>query len=257
MFSNPAFVLAAQKPLYPMPKSKKPKYVDSIRALFLGISTADKVSTTAKLSTELFSHMSLDKEMTSIHLGQQCAAEGYTLLVDALGPRVEDVCASVYEVSIRCKNCNHTHSVDRDRAFDLKMFTDSAIATQLQFQNWIWFHTSEIDTYVCETCNAVSSATRHERLRMLREVVIVSFNKYYEKTLKWFPTHFELKSTTGSMLRWKLTAVIEHFGDANGGHYRAIVLRGNQWWIADDTTITETTEPVPTAETFVVSYSLE
>lgn len=66
---------------------------------------------------------------------------------------------------------------------------------------------------------------RIERLAMLREIVVLTFNKYQAKAARFFPGELVFPAVGGGQLVYRQVAQIEHVGGQSSGHYYADVLR--------------------------------
>jgi ubiquitin C-terminal hydrolase len=84
-------------------------------------------------------------------------------------------------------------------------------------------HPSEHDYYKCDECGErMVKFYRAERLKMLREIVVIIFNKFQSKENRWFPQELSFKAKDGKpSLKYKLVGKIEHSGNASSGHYWA------------------------------------
>ena len=188
---------------------------------------------------------------------QECADEALVMFLDMFGSvKVDNVFKNSYETVIICKECGDVLRAPRDNSVQIEMFTNTPLKTEGAFQDYIRVHPSVVDSYKCEKCGTVSkNVMRVEKLKMLREVIVLVFNKYYDKSLIWFPEILSFRATSGKDLKYKIVAQIEHAGSRFGGHYYANVLRGDVHR-ANDTSIAKMSGFQPTAETYMVFYHL-
>lgn len=195
--------------------------------------------------------------------GQECVDEAFTLFIDMFGcPKIENLFSNVYELIVECKHCKKKVSSIRDKSYRLQLFTNVKLEDQNKFCGFLKVHPSECDFYKCEECgNCMSKFFRAERLRMLREVVVIIFNKFQMKDNRWFPQKlvFGAKKKhpddAPPPLTYKLVGKIEHSGTTSGGHYWAQSLRGNNWYRLNDNSVMYG-DHTPTHNTFMVAYHL-
>jgi hypothetical protein len=102
---------------------------------------------------------------------------------------------------------------------------------------------------------------RAERLKSLREIVVIIFNKFLTKDVRYFPQElsFGSKNDGGKGLKYELVGKVEHAGTRVSGHYWAHSLRVNnqssKWTKLNDTGVS-IGDPAPTAGTFMIVYHL-
>lgn len=198
-------------------------------------------------------------------MGQECADEAFTLFIEMLDcSAVDRLFNNVYELSIKCTNpsCGKIVSSIRDKSFRIAMFDDNYITTQEQFARYLKIHPSQVDFYKCDDCgNKMAKTYRSETLKMIREVIVIIFNKYYVKTHKWFPQELSFGSINNTTLKYELCAKIEHSGTTSGGHYWAETKRWDEnataqdWYRMNDSHVSKATSQ-PTPNTFMIAYHL-
>lgn len=191
-------------------------------------------------------------------LRQECADEGFTLFLNMFDCKdITRLFTTSYEVINRCPHCNTTSST-RDEALRIQIGTDIEFTDQDSFTKYLYARRVPVEKYTCVSaaCGEVTyNGTRDEILRMAREVIVFTFNKFYSKPVKWFPQEFYLQSRGGKTLRYQLTAIIEHAGGMHGGHYWAKVLRQGKWYQLNDTGVSLTT-PEPTSAAYMIAYHI-
>lgn len=195
---------------------------------------------------------------TTIGQSQECADEAFTLMVDLFDhPRIAGLFNNIYELAITCPRCQKEVSSIRDRTYKIDVFTPHALADAVSFTKYLRVHSSPVNSYRCPECEEVSSPLRIERLRMLREIVVLTFNKYHAKTARYFPAELVFPARGGGELRYRKVAQIEHTGGMSGGHYYASVLRGAapRFHLANDSSIMPQ-ELGPTMQTYMVMYHM-
>ncbi len=197
------------------------------------------------------------KRRVTLGMSQECAEEGLTLFIEMFNNKhIELLFSNVYEQTITCSKCNKEISNNRDRSFNIKMFTNVQLVTAEMFCNYLHSHPSECGDTTCKECgHHMTCAYRDEKLKMLREVVVIIFNKYHIKTNIWFPDSLTFPSLDGGSINYKLMGKVEHSGTMQGGHYWAHAYRDGVVKCFNDTSVTEGNLN-PTGETFIVVYHL-
>jgi hypothetical protein len=223
------------------------QYIDIIEHSARGTLTADMPG--KLLETLGLTHPSLRH-------GQQCADEGYTAFIDVLDcPEVYNVARSVYEYEIKCKQCGVVTSRNRDSAFRIEMFMPIPAKTQAEFEKYIRLYKTEVDYFKCPDCSALTlNAQRMDMVKVLREVIVITFNKFQYKTNLFYPEELEFPSF-GKKMKYKLVSKIEHSGSAQSGHYWSHVRRGNEIYNCNDASISQGNLS-PTPDTFIIAYVL-
>ena len=94
-------------------------------------------------------------------------------------------------------------------------------------KNYIKRHVNIPEDYKCDSCqnenkNIKGRVQRNVlqvySLARLSEVIILVFNKYDHKRMKYFPQALDFKGVNGT-LHYEVVSQIEHSGGRNGGHY--------------------------------------
>ena len=152
---------------------------------------------------------------------QESASEGFILLLEVLKSMdIERVFNNRYQLSSWCPHCNKEIMVTRDRSFQINLFYKEKPNDVEGFTKLIKQHPAPHEGYKCEDCsNVIDNGIRFHTLKMLREVVVVVFDKYLIKDMRWFPDRMQFPSTYGKPLTYKLISMIEHSGGLTGGHY--------------------------------------
>ena len=194
-------------------------------------------------------------KLAIIGTGQECTDEGFTLFIEALNcPSVERLFSNIYELSITCTGCSKKVSTIRDNSCRIQMFTRVMLKNQSEFCKWIIIHPSEVDVFKCECGKIMQKFYRTEKLKMVREVIIVIFNKFQSKENRWYPNTLEFPAKNATKLKYKMVGKIEHAGTRFGGHYWAHSLRGEFKRLNDSSVGSGNDDP--TTETFMVAYHL-
>ena len=90
---------------------------------------------------------------------------------------------------------------------------------------------------------------------MLREIVVITFNKYHSKDNRWFPDELTFGAKGGTKLRYKIIGQVEHGGSMHGGHYYANAFRGDGFKRFNDSSVSGSTYG-PTPLTYMVVYHI-
>jgi hypothetical protein len=193
----------------------------------------------------------------NIGVSQECVDEALVLFIDMFGcPQLERLFSNVYELIINCTGCAKKVSSIRDKSYRIQLFTKVKLETQDRFCSFLKVHPSECDYYKCECGERMVKFYRGERLKMLREIVVIIFNKFQSKDNRWFPRELKFNASGGKPpLRYKLVGKIEHSGNQFGGHYWAQSLRGDDWYRLNDTSVSRG-DSEPSTQTFMVAYHI-
>lgn len=189
---------------------------------------------------------------------QQCANEGFILLLDALNCRqIDDIFNNIYQIDTECPACKQICSTMRDKNIQIEIFSNFEFKVPQDFANYLRIHTSETSDYRCDICGVKSAnVKRTARLRRVGEVIVVVFNKYHVKSNKWFPTEFDLPGANNTSFKYELVSQIEHVGSLYGGHYYAYCKRAGGVYLLNDTVATKAEGFKPTANTYMLMYHL-
>lgn len=233
--------------------------------------------------------------LSSLGYGQQCAAEGFTTFIESLrSTEVDNLFCNAYKQIIICRQCKKEVSSVRDTANRInvpptknfatadeqstwRVYTSGLpfshphrhviknFTTEDEFQKWIMSHAAVTLDYTCDQCNhKMQMVLRGERLSMLREVIVVSFDMIDRMDATWFPAELSFPTIDGGTLRYKLCGKICWSGNVNklkdgriasGGHYWAHSLRENTWQCLNDGSVTPG-NPYPEKSVFMIAYSL-
>ena len=223
----------------------------------------------ARLLIAIGRHMRAEGIDSSLGNSQECAHEGLIYTLDAIGAPAE-VFHNEYERIMKCPNCEHTVPI-RDKSYYILVDgsdfntsgtngssnnTSNTSNDPTAITKYIHRHHELVTEYICEKCRSQNNINRSEVLRQLRECIILVFNKFHSKKYIWFPKTLEFDALPrGTKIIYEQMAQIEHIGGMSGGHYYAIVRRGNQWFNANDNSISPVIQS-PTENTFMVFYNI-
>lgn len=174
---------------------------------------------------------------------QEDLHEGMHFMMEFIGGRVLNLFKMRHRRCFKCNACGDEHEMEHkyyDTTFNLSEEPPHILAglnTQKKVQDYIKFHVDVPPEYKCEKCNVANNIDANTgevlranivgsyRLARLSEIIILVFNKD-NKTTKYFPPKLEFKSNpTKSIMRYKLVAQVEHFGNHHSGHYVVRALR--------------------------------
>jgi|TARA_R110002153_G_scaffold273997_3_gene446457 ubiquitin C-terminal hydrolase len=217
------------------------------------------------LLRELVTSITRANRSTLLGMGQQCADEGFTEIVDAVGLQVvEKLFVNVYENKIICPVCKKVVSTVRDNSVRIGMpITD--IKDAARFQNWLCNHVTYVD-FKCPECNVSSQKVkRAEQLKSLREVIVIVFDMFDRSfgSSIWYPQELNfpvVKELGGGFLKYELCAKVEWSGSTHpsgnsSGHYWSTCKRGDKWYCLNDTSVSAG-NPNPTPSTYMVAYHM-
>lgn len=230
--------------------------------------TKDDISSTAPLVwREMITKLSTkNKEFAKFAIGQQCAAEGFSLLLMALEeyPAIQRLFTYRRKNLIKCPECTKIFSDVRETHNILEIepntLTDS-------FNENLLHNLSEVDSdCICTACKVKGEKERISELTMVPEILFVMIKKYtFDQTnriakkdnaLIGFPETLKIKSTSNTYMEYKAIAQIEHLGSMNGGHYYAVCKRKGQWFCINDNLVSKHTY-LPTQNTYIVIYHIQ
>lgn len=190
-------------------------YLNSaIQAIMSCTSISNKIEKeyNSDISRRYFPHLK------GLSMGQDSARLALIALIEYLA--IKRHVGHRYRCYIKCPSCNYTCSEDQSVDYIHNMWIDHNIE----------LYTDQLDGYKCKCQKLVR--TRLYKLTMVSEVFIISYNVYLHK----YPKNIAMTLKIASF-RYKLVAIIVHYGNIGGGHYIAIVLRNDKWYMANDSSI--------------------
>jgi ubiquitin C-terminal hydrolase len=177
-----------------------------------------------------------------LHHQQECYHEGLTYFIEALSEidsAIEDLFSIRYKMNVHCKVCKKSKEGPQEKPnFYFALFEEDPILqgcldSKVRIEDYIKRHVHIPEDYKCENCNAVNAVITDEsgtktinpniqqiyRLARISSIIILIFNKYDEKKMKYFPNALDFTSKEGSHLHYELISQVEHYGTMRGGHY--------------------------------------
>ena len=195
--------------------------------------------------------------------GQQCALEGFDVLIAAM--KFESVFDYDYRLKLSCPKCWHvwtSSGIDKGLHFPEfdKALTDSYLSKSIsdaEFKKAIiddlFEHKSKAPGAKCEKCGHVDLIQLYE-LQSVGDILVLVFNKYDPtKPNLPFPDEIKLPASGGGDHTFKPVAVIEQSGSLSGGHYIAIVKRSTIH-NCNDMSITPAMRLTSSPNTYIVFY---
>jgi uncharacterized UBP type Zn finger protein len=174
---------------------------------------------------------------------QEDGHEGLQFFLDIVGKKVDQLFHSRYDLYLHCAKCKKRTKAET--AHILEWFIDlsdvdpdlqGSLNTKQSVENYIKKHVITPEDYKCDHCDAKNKYDRNNetwissdviqiyQLTRLSEIIVLKFNKYHRKTLRYFPPVLNFPAKSGQ-LTYKIMAQIEHSGSMNGGHYVVKALR--------------------------------
>jgi ubiquitin C-terminal hydrolase len=218
-------------------------------------------------------------EFAQFAVGQQCAAEGYSLLLQALEDHqgIQNLFFHRRRNKLFCPDCqtwfsevnelNNVFEVEpTPRSYsveDLKANINSDAASVANLNEFLLNQVGSVDRdCICSKCNIKSNKIRQSSLVMIPEILFVMSKKYkYEgvgqkmDVYTDFPARLEFPAKGKTKLVYEAVAQIEHSGGLNGGHYWAICRRRDGWYCLNDTHVSPASFR-PTNDTYIVLYHI-
>jgi ubiquitin C-terminal hydrolase len=248
-----------------------------------GMSEHDKsqiLKQLANLSPQIWKSMVLvishrsRKPIEDILQGQQCAREGFHLLMDSLDEfdNLQDLVIHRYKSLIHCFDCDSWVS-DVDNIYSIFEVDSNLNIPQLDkfkhyeekndvvdMNKFLTKQTSYIDAdYKCPKCKKTGEKYSMNCLVMVPEILVVLSKKYIVgqklETYTDFPKNMSFNGTNDMKLNYTAVSQVEHVGGMHGGHYWAISKRANGWYCLNDDSVSES-EFKPTINTYMVFYHL-
>ena len=210
------------------------------------------------LSTDLFSGLNIleflkqknikETKNSRFGLSQEDVGESFHLLIDAI-PECSNLFKSRYRSSIFCKNCKDVISTNVDNIFVIDIQSD----IKQPLNTYIKEFQTVLTNYNCPKCNS-SNVYKIYQLCKLSSIIVIQFNKFYEKKNIDYPPTLEFNHSSGNKIQYRLVSRIEHFGSMRSGHYTADSLRDTIIKFNDSSVSTGSF--APTENTYYLFYHL-
>lgn len=211
---------------------------------------------------------------------QEDAHEFFRSLLSSLtmhgqNARLSSLFDGLLESSVTCQTCKKT-SLTRDRYMDLSLdIADGNIKTlEKAFEKFTKDETLSHDNMVtCSRCKVKRVVTKGLRLATAPTMLVINYKRFaydnYGRLCRLSkPVDFPLRLTIGDYMSranrgkpppYTLVAVLVHRGrSCDHGHYFAYVLKGKDWYLANDAEVTKVdVEEVLRAQAYVLVYEVE
>ena len=173
---------------------------------------------------------------------QEDVAEGFDLLLDKLGERAANLFTSEWMVDLYCDKCGALVSKTADKMCRISVERNfkPLYRDGHTIENFMSGHISSLSDYKCPKCAAAEFVgVKASRMVGAPEILAISFNKYLQK----WPCEYVAKMNVRYgrrrefVRKYKLAAVIHHFGGRHGGHYTASAVRGGKVYGFNDSSV--------------------
>jgi len=232
-----------------------------IAALDIAMSVASPCAATLGLSDKILTQFLAQIKSRGLKLsmgrGQESVDEAITTMIELFdNEKVSSLFANAYEITIRCTTCKKAVSEIRDSAYKINLFTRARLETPEKFIGYLRFHPTEVEQFKCDSCGIVmKNFNREEKLKMLKEIVMIEFDKYHVKTNRWYPETMSFPAVDGGKIEYKLTGIIKHVGNLHSGHYWAESFRNGKWYHLNDASCSPGSSS-PSEEAVILVYHM-
>lgn len=219
--------------------------------------------------------MALNSYIDLVSGGQNCALQGITAIIDALGSQSvnEQLLLSHLHEGGVCQRCGKRQKFPRDDSVYLGIIPARTFDTRHEFEMWLRRRSAPISDFKCD-CGAIGDIEETHTLCAARSVIILHYDKYFrerDNTPMTLPQVFSLPKSPGKydtldatdvgntniseFLNYRLIACVRHVGNPDSGHYYVDTLRREGIVRIDDASVTSGTLEIDPS-TFIVGYQL-
>jgi ubiquitin C-terminal hydrolase len=164
----------------------------------------------------------------------QSSSEYFLKLCDFL--KLDDLFQNKTETVTICTECkNENKIIDISVYIVIDQHINECIET-----------TRTIEGYQCDFCKKKVNATIISKLKETNEILIFTFNKYFQKNHIEYPLELKLESN------YKLVSTIEHHGVLNAGHYFSRSVRKDGIFQCDDNNV----QPISNLDSDINTYMI-
>lgn len=211
-------------------------------------------------------------EFARFAMGQQCAAEGFSLFLQSIEEfnSIQNLFMYRRRNRIYCGDCKSyfSHVDEMNNIFEVEPLVENESKEVSQLKNlneFLMNQKNKVDeNCICTKCSVKSEKLKTSTLVMVPEILFVMSKKYRynresdqgEKLDVYtdFPEKLVFKSKNQKEFHYTAVAQIEHVGSTTHfGHYYAICKRKNGWYCLNDNGISPA-EFKPTVNTYIVVY---
>lgn len=150
---------------------------------------------------------------------------------------------------VKCTTCEH-ESMTQNKILMLSLELRSTL--QESFKQYC---NAETVQYTCESCNKAGQAEKTFDITKWGRVVIIYFKRFVELPTgrNKDRTAIKLPSVWNPMpdKHFALYSIVNHSGSISGGHYTAIIRRGEQWYEMNDSLVRHCATPGDTTSSAV------
>jgi ubiquitin carboxyl-terminal hydrolase 8 len=141
---------------------------------------------------------------------------------------ISDIFYGKYKSTVTCGNCSNNSDTYEDFMFLTLPVTQNLYTSFGQFNRHD--HLDGENKYKCDKCNTLSNATKKMQIAKLPNTLIIYLKRFNSvRKINDFmdiPFYF----TSPDNITFELIAVINHYGNINGGHYTANIKFNNSIW---------------------------
>lgn len=174
---------------------------------------------------------------------QECAHETLTRLIDYC--MLSEYFRIKYKRRKECSQCGVTDLPE-----------DDIISIIMHDSNELREDNVSVIKNKVDQCECGKPFTLYYIIKTLRNVIIVSFNKFQNKRDISYPLELVFQNKSGQDLIYDLKAQIEHIGNQKGGHYIAKVKRGSSWYLINDASVYPLAGIDQNPNAFIVIYEI-
>lgn len=231
---------------------------------------------------ELIKYASTRADIVKFSGGQQCAREGFYMIMDCMEHFMDIQRLFLHRDSIKlfCNKCDNWTQAGDDTSiiFDVqpdlktdqfKLFQelDPNHKTSMNMNDFLYKQHGYVDKdHICSICKEKCMKYKIVNLVMAPEILVVLSKKYSSDGSRKidymtpFPQELVFNGLcddgTPTKFYYDAVAQIEHSGGLHGGHYWAICKRKNGvWYLLNDSHI-EKSKFEPTKNTYIVFYHI-
>lgn len=250
--------------------------VDKLKLYQNGADTIEEINALGPFSWRVLIKKLAEKspEFAQFAVGQQCAAEGFSLFLQALEDKkiIQNLFFYRRKNKLYCSDCSSYFSIinEMNNIFeveaDLKNMDENKNTVIKNMNDFLLKQIDEVDeNCLCSNCGVKSKKIKYSNLVMVPEVLFVMSKKYKysretnrgEKLNVYtdFPKTLIFTSKNKTKIQYEAVAQIQHSGGLNGGHYWAICKRKTGWFNINDNNVSPATYS-PDNNTYIVIYHI-
>lgn len=201
-------------------------------------------------------------------IGQQCAAEAFTLLLEIFDKYKSIQSLFTYRRinKIYCPDCKQTFATisEINNVFEIESPNNNDSDKKYNLNDVLLKQMYEIDKNCkCSNCNIKSNKIKSSNLVMIPEILFIVCKKYKYDTHGGhkldistdFPEDLYFPGKDNEKLIYKIVAQIQHSGSLNSGHYWAICKRKPNWYCINDSNISKS-EFKSDIHTYILLYHI-